>query len=184
LAGGLNLYGFAGGDPINFSDPFGLCTPWPECASEYWEDAAVSGHQRGGVLGNLKAAGATLMATLIDFAGVNEASAGMDAIADGEIVTGSAALAWVVLGNLPGGNTLKVTANLRRTTKAAQGAEVTVDGVGRFVRARWSVPGARGGASRADWTKIIGPEGETVRLFKDSFDKAGRFEHRKFKFPD
>jgi RHS repeat-associated protein len=28
LAGGLNLYGFAGGDPVNFSDPFGLC---PHC---------------------------------------------------------------------------------------------------------------------------------------------------------
>ena len=27
LAGGMNLYGFAGGDPVNFSDPFGLC-PW------------------------------------------------------------------------------------------------------------------------------------------------------------
>jgi RHS repeat-associated protein len=29
LAGGLNLYGFAGGDPVNFSDPFGLtpCGP-------------------------------------------------------------------------------------------------------------------------------------------------------------
>ena len=25
LAGGINLYGFAGGDPVNFSDPFGLC---------------------------------------------------------------------------------------------------------------------------------------------------------------
>jgi hypothetical protein len=25
LAGGLNLYGFANGDPINFSDPYGLC---------------------------------------------------------------------------------------------------------------------------------------------------------------
>jgi RHS repeat-associated protein len=25
LAGGLNAYGFAAGDPINFSDPFGLC---------------------------------------------------------------------------------------------------------------------------------------------------------------
>src|SRR5471032_2602134 len=24
LAGGLNLYGFAGGDPLNFDDPFGL----------------------------------------------------------------------------------------------------------------------------------------------------------------
>jgi RHS repeat-associated protein len=28
LAGGVNLYGFAGGDPVNFSDPFGLC---PDC---------------------------------------------------------------------------------------------------------------------------------------------------------
>ena len=27
LAGGLNLYGFANGDPVNFSDPFGLCVP-------------------------------------------------------------------------------------------------------------------------------------------------------------
>jgi RHS repeat-associated protein len=25
LAGGVNLYGFANGDPVNFSDPFGLC---------------------------------------------------------------------------------------------------------------------------------------------------------------
>ena len=30
LAGGLNLYGFANGDPVNFSDPFGLC---PECVT-------------------------------------------------------------------------------------------------------------------------------------------------------
>lgn len=34
LAGGLNLYGFAAGDPVNFSDPFGLCPPplLPVCA--------------------------------------------------------------------------------------------------------------------------------------------------------
>jgi hypothetical protein len=25
LAGGLNAYGFAGGDPVTYSDPFGLC---------------------------------------------------------------------------------------------------------------------------------------------------------------
>ena len=27
IAGGLNLYGFADGDPVNYSDPFGLCPP-------------------------------------------------------------------------------------------------------------------------------------------------------------
>src|SRR5258708_33133278 len=26
----MNLYGFAGGDPVNFSDPFGL---WPDCTT-------------------------------------------------------------------------------------------------------------------------------------------------------
>ena len=36
LAGGMNLYGFAAGDPVNYSDPFGLCPPkdrnnGPEC---------------------------------------------------------------------------------------------------------------------------------------------------------
>lgn len=34
--GGLNLYGFADGDPVNFSDPFGLC---PVCLIAWgaWE---------------------------------------------------------------------------------------------------------------------------------------------------
>jgi len=31
LAGGMNLYGFAGGDPVNFSDPFGLCPKGEVC---------------------------------------------------------------------------------------------------------------------------------------------------------
>lgn len=34
LGGGLNAYGFAGGDPVNYDDPFGL-TPW-------WTAAAVA----------------------------------------------------------------------------------------------------------------------------------------------
>jgi hypothetical protein len=48
LAGGLNLYGFAGGDPINFSDPFGLCPekPW-ECPEIQAESAAVEAKDKG-----------------------------------------------------------------------------------------------------------------------------------------
>ena len=34
LAGGLNVYGFANGDPVNFSDPYGLCEPYPQCIPE------------------------------------------------------------------------------------------------------------------------------------------------------
>jgi RHS repeat-associated protein len=34
LAGGLNLYGFAGGDPVNFADPFGLFACPPDCGFE------------------------------------------------------------------------------------------------------------------------------------------------------
>src|SRR6185503_2001703 len=33
LAGGLNLYGFAAGDPVNFSDPSGLRACPPDCGS-------------------------------------------------------------------------------------------------------------------------------------------------------
>jgi len=38
LAGGLNLYGFANGDPTNFGDPFGLCPDPldPDCPSNFW----------------------------------------------------------------------------------------------------------------------------------------------------
>jgi RHS repeat-associated protein len=49
IAGGLNAYGFAEGDPINFSDPFGLCTPWPDCLLQ---GAANWGARRGGGVGS------------------------------------------------------------------------------------------------------------------------------------
>ncbi|HYW12855.1 MAG TPA: RHS repeat-associated core domain-containing protein [Longimicrobium sp.] len=31
LAGGLNSYGFAAGDPVSYSDPYGLCPPIKRC---------------------------------------------------------------------------------------------------------------------------------------------------------
>lgn len=46
LAGGLNAYGFTAGDPVNYSDPFGLCPPqdknYSTCAhgSREWKAGA------------------------------------------------------------------------------------------------------------------------------------------------
>src|SRR5437879_13865885 len=57
LAGGLNLYGFAGGDPVNFSDPFGLKPdtvkfegPRKAQLQKAWEDAkkALARNRRQG----------------------------------------------------------------------------------------------------------------------------------------
>jgi RHS repeat-associated protein len=48
LAGGLNGYGFAEGDPVTYSDPFGLC-PWWMGTGAICE--AHDAYQAGGVLG-------------------------------------------------------------------------------------------------------------------------------------
>jgi RHS repeat-associated protein len=56
LAGGSNLYGFGGGDPVNFSDPFGL-TRCPPCSSVGVRGAV------GGAAGAAAAASALVSAT-------------------------------------------------------------------------------------------------------------------------
>jgi RHS repeat-associated protein len=52
LAGGLNLYGFAAGDPVNFSDPFGLCPiPASDCPPGYFASlGAATGATAGAVV--------------------------------------------------------------------------------------------------------------------------------------
>ena len=61
LAGGLNLYGFAAGDPVNFADPYGLCPLEVDgipCTLILAGQGALGGAATGGLLG---AAGATLV---------------------------------------------------------------------------------------------------------------------------
>jgi len=73
LAGGPNLYGFANGDPINFSDPYGLCPTADgeddrkpcelgdiEQAHGFWLDLAREGVEEGGILDTDVAAGDTI----------------------------------------------------------------------------------------------------------------------------
>ena len=101
LAGGLNLYGFASGDPLNYSDPLGLCEPWPACANDYWDEAAVAGHQKGGIAGNAKAVGAVVMGALIEGFQINLADKGMDEMAAGNIGKGLLMVGLAVAENTP-----------------------------------------------------------------------------------
>lgn len=70
LAGGLNLYGYAGGDPVNYSDPFGLCTRPGDPKCNVWMAVGASMGAGVGVLvaggcpissGGVCAAGAPLI---------------------------------------------------------------------------------------------------------------------------
>jgi YD repeat-containing protein len=53
LAGGVNLYQYSGNSPPNFTDPFGLCVPFPTCAVAAGEALAGGGELVGGVVGTV-----------------------------------------------------------------------------------------------------------------------------------
>lgn len=66
LAGGVNLYGFADGDPVNSHDPFGLCPPcYPDQPGGGFRSIGASGSDamRGAaILGAVTAGGLAMMA--------------------------------------------------------------------------------------------------------------------------
>jgi hypothetical protein len=72
LAGGLNAYGFAGGDPVTYSDPFGLCPPIEDCLQKL----ANWGAQQGGASGTAVVNTAAGLNAVNDF---NPVSAAFDA---------------------------------------------------------------------------------------------------------
>ena len=93
LAGGLNLYGFAGGDPVNATDPFGLCPPISDCLQKL----ANWGAQRGGSVGGSALNVAAGLNAVNDF---NPISAAFDAgynIGSGRLGQGGIGLAMTLV---------------------------------------------------------------------------------------
>ena len=70
IAGGMNAFGFANGDPVNFSDPFGLCPLCVVLLEEVGRGAIV-----GGVSGAITQIAANEISGAPTFAGVGEAAA-------------------------------------------------------------------------------------------------------------
>jgi len=91
IAGGLNLYGYANGDPVNYSDPFGLCPAW-KTGVPCFVEKGLAGAAVGGVAG--AAVGATGGTFVVP--GVGTVTGG-----GGGAVVGAAA--GLVAGTLAGG---------------------------------------------------------------------------------
>ncbi len=120
LAGGLNVYGFGGGDPVNYSDPFGL---WA------WSDAIAQGvanwgARRRGVVGTVAVnVGAALNAGF-EATGINAAAEAGDKIGNGDVVGGGREAAILIGGGKVAGAVAgRVT---RALTAKAAGAVVGV----------------------------------------------------------
>ena len=168
MAGGINLYGYVGGDPVNFSDPFGLCTPWPDC----WLQAAANwGARRGGALGSAVLNTAAAANAASEAFGVNELGR---AIGEGDVGGGAFALASM----LPvGRGATGLAKGISKTIDRAQGADVAFRQLGNFTRAVWEVAGDKG-AGYVKWNRILNEEGSTIRLFKDVYDQGGNYLRR------
>jgi RHS repeat-associated protein len=98
LAGGMNEYGYANGDPVDGRDPFGLdpckaSSAWTECIAQ---GIANWGAQQGGAIGTIAVnAGAALNAGL-EASGINGAASAGDAIGNGRVVEGGVGLAMTL----------------------------------------------------------------------------------------
>jgi uncharacterized protein RhaS with RHS repeats len=160
LAGGVNLYGFASGDPVNYADPYGLapCPPDNDCGPE-----TTAGHVLevakdwfaavGDRIVNNAAAVGRVLGELSGVSDFIRSGWGWDPSEPSgpSLSTRRRLLATGMLifaAPVPEG---RVGANLRRTVRAAGGAEVTVSRLEGFFRATWEVAG-HGGGSRAPST--------------------------------
>ncbi|MBN1281835.1 MAG: hypothetical protein JW985_02595 [Alphaproteobacteria bacterium] len=54
-------------------------------------------------------------------------------------------------------------------------------GEGKFEKTTEIRPGKGPGQSRAEYTRIKNSEGKTIKSYKDSYDRANKFQHRKQK---
>ena len=135
LAGGLNLYGYGDGDPVNNADPFGLCTPFPECVAQSLADWGAS---RGGRLGSVALNSGAILNAAFEATGMNVAGqAGAD-LRRGDVASASINLAMA----LPAGRSGRVASLMRDAADNPGNWKV----VGSFVEAATNRR-AKGGAS-------------------------------------
>ena len=73
----------------------------------------------------------------------------------------------------------KVVDKAGDVSKAAKKGKTTTSIGDKFTKTTKIVPGKGGGQSRAEYVVTKNKEGKTIRTYKDSYDRANKFQHRK-----
>jgi RHS repeat-associated protein len=98
LAGGVNLYAYAGNNPVMFSDPFGLC-PWHDV--ECWEDKMWAASGGTGFAGRVLA---PLASTALELSGASGVDQSSKAAAGGSKMAMAALVLDIGSSAIPGGS--------------------------------------------------------------------------------
>lgn len=168
LGGGLNTYGFVGGDPVNYSDPFGLCPPKDNNPCSLLQ-RTVQWLAPDNKHLNEVANKVTEVSDRVDKV-MNAVGLG-----DGECHNGLCEAGVGGAFGGPGGDGL--AKGMAKTVARAQGAKVTFSQLGKLTRAMWEVAGEKG-AGYVKWNRVLNEEGSTIRLFKDVYGQAGNYLRR------
>jgi hypothetical protein len=177
LAGGLNAYGFADGDPVNFTDPFGLCP-----AKTLAEVLPCSGRQ----LQPLSRAANAVGTVGLELSGVADLERGARSLRRGEgsgflnlalalpvgrAVTGTRAAVRAAAAGL--GLSDDVTKGVRAALGSGAGQQFMVEALedGGAVVRRFKQGDNK--VSAAVYTYVIDAQGKIAATAKQVYDEAG-----------
>ena len=137
----MNLYGFAAGDPVNFSDPFGLCPPGNMCclASGVFDMAIAKAKEVG--------------QALVDLTPLGDAQKSAAAFSAGRVGAGVGYGVMAALGSVPGGEEALIGS--KAVVRAGLGKLGLAEDVAKGVRGllssgkgeEWGVQAAEGGGA-------------------------------------
>jgi RHS repeat-associated protein len=180
IDGGINRYSFAQNEPVSWNDPLGLapCTrlveesvDWGKTADGRLEMRVIS--KTIGWACDFGDLGFQPVFSKPFDSWFNPNNEYLGNFAGGTFypVAKVSVPDWLVVGASPG-----LVQALKSTVKRSQNAEIVWRKIGQLTRATWRIPGTRDG--HVDWYRVLNKDGRTIRLFKDVFDKTGRWLRR------
>jgi RHS repeat-associated protein len=178
IAGGMNAFGFAGGDPINFSDPFGL-----QCPNKNEQSCSLDQQ----VLANIGAAINRAIATVGSFG--NSLASGLKTLSKEAAIQGGIALLTGGEGNLLfSGSRMALRTALKTSwiegVSGSQGLQI-LERLGKGAVDDITISAGAGGNITATFTKMLqsGKEvtlrtynrsGKEISTLRRMYDEAGK----------